>query len=346
MKIGVLGAGSWGLTLAWLWSKAGVDTAKADVWVWDRKPEKIESIRENRHITFPLPIDLPESIGLVTDFTSELPDTDIIVLAVTAEGTRSACQLLQKAGILTSTIIVNTSKGIELSSLKRLSQVIQEELPRNRQAVLSGPTLAKEVLKGLPTAASIASEDLDLAEQLQSCLSRDYHLRLYSNPDVTGVELGGALKNIFAISSGYITGKELGDNARAAFLTRGLAEMTRFSIRLGAQEMTLYGLSGLGDLLATSSSPLSRNFQVGYLLAQGKKLPEILEEIKVVAEGVQTAQAVKLLAEKLDVDMPIVQELNRALFESPSEALLIKSLMGRKLTSEKSMGSNFAQERI
>jgi glycerol-3-phosphate dehydrogenase (NAD(P)+) len=346
MKIGIMGAGSWGLTLAWLWAKPGADTAKADVWLWDRKPEKIESIRENRNRTFPLPVDLPESVVLTTDVSSELADTDIVVLAVTAEGTRAACQLLQNAGISTTTVVVNTSKGIELASLKRLSQVIKEELPRNRQAVLSGPTLAKEVLKGLPTAASIASEDLDLAEHLQTCLSRDYHLRLYSNPDVTGVELGGALKNIFAISSGYIAGKDLGDNARAALLTRGLAEMTSFSLRLGAQEMTLYGLSGLGDLLATSNSPLSRNFQVGYMLAQGKKLSEVLEEIKVVAEGVQAAQAVKLLAEKLDVDVPIVQEINRALFESPSEAFLIKSLMSRKLTSEKIIGSNFAQDRI
>ena len=193
------------------------------------------------------------------------------------------------------------------------------------------------MLNGLPTAASIACKDLDVAQQLQTWLSRDYHLRLYSNPDVTGVELGGALKNIFAISSGYITAKKLGDNARAALLTRGLAEMTRFSIALGAQEMTLYGLSGLGDLLATSNSPLSRNYQVGQLLAQGKTLPVILNEIKVVAEGVQTAQAVYRLAQKMDLDMPIVQEINRALFEAPSEELLIKSLMSRKLKSEKTI---------
>lgn len=335
MKIGVLGAGSWGLTLAWLWSKQNEEDPKTEVWLWDRSPDKLEAIRQNRNITFPVPVALPESIRLTPDITQELADTDIIVLVVTAEGTRSVCKQLCDAGISRKTVIVNASKGIELVTLKRLSQVIQEELPRNPQAVLSGPTLAKEILAGLPTAASIACEDLDLAEQLQTWLSRDYHFRLYSNPDVTGVELGGALKNIFAISSGYISGKKLGDNARAALLTRGLAEMTRFSLCLGAQEMTLYGLSGLGDLLATSNSPLSRNFQVGYMLAQGKTLPDILKEIKVVAEGVPTAQAVYQLAQKLDLEMPITQEINRALFEAPSEELLIRSLMSRKLKSEK-----------
>lgn len=335
MKIGILGSGSWGLTLAWLWANNPHEGEDRQVWLWDRKPEKIETLQQNRDLTFPLKLTLPDRVTLCTDIAQELADTDIIVLGVTAEGTRSVCELLAQAKLPKNTIIVNASKGIELPSLKLLSQVIQEALPHNRQAVLSGPTLAKEILKGLPTAASIASKDLDLAEHLQSVLSCDYRFRLYSNPDVTGVELGGALKNIFAISSGYISAKQLGDNARAALLTRGLAEMTRFSLRLGAQEMTLYGLSGLGDLLATSHSPLSRNFQVGALLAQGKKLPEILDEIKVVAEGVQTAQAVKLLAEKLGIEMPIVVETNRALFEAPSDELMIKSLMSRKLKSEK-----------
>jgi len=334
MKIGVLGAGSWGLTLAWLWATPMDGESPPDVWLWDRKVEKIDQIAQNREITFPVPVSLPDHVRLVRDLGPELADTDVLALAVTAEGTRTVCAQLAEAGLPSHVAIVNTSKGIELETLKRLSQVIQEELPRNPQAVLSGPTLAREILKGLPTAASIASDDLDLAEKLQSALSRDYRLRLYSNPDVTGVELGGALKNIFAISSGYMTTKQLGDNAKAALLTRGLAEMTRFSLRLGAQESTLYGLSGLGDLLATSNSPLSRNYQVGELLAQGKDLPQILEEIRVVAEGVQTAQAVHRLAEKLGLDMPIVAEINRALFEAPSETFLIRSLMSRKLKSE------------
>lgn len=336
MKIGVLGAGSWGLTLAWLWARyPGAGGQFDNVWLWDRKPEKITALEADRNITFPLVLTLPDSVVLSQQIELHLHDTDILILAVTAEGTRPVCRMLAEVGLPTTTILVNASKGIELGSLKRLSQVIQEELPRNPHAVLSGPTLAKEILMGLPTAASIASEDLDLSEKLQGCLSRDYQLRLYSNPDVIGVELGGALKNIFAISSGYIAAKNLGDNARAALLTRGLAEMTRFSLHLGAQEMTLYGLSGLGDLLATSNSPLSRNFQVGTLLAQGKPLSEILDEIKVVAEGVSTAQAVAQLARKLGIEMPIVQEINRALFESPSEEHLIKSLMSRKLKSEK-----------
>ncbi len=333
VKIGIMGAGSWGLTLAWLWAKDNVPATT--VWLWDRNSEKIKTLGENRAVSFPVQVELGESVILTDNLETVLADTDVIVLAVTADGTRAACRMLCEFGVSAKTIIVNASKGIELSSLKRLSQVIQEELPRNPQAVMSGPTLAKEILRGLPTAASIASKDLDLAEQLQGLLSRSYQFRLYSNPDVTGVELGGALKNIFAISSGYIAAKQLGENARAALLTRGLAEMTRFCLRMGAQEMTLYGLSGLGDLIATSNSPLSRNYQVGYLLAQGLKLPQVLEQIQVTAEGVQTAQAVVQLAEKLDLDMPISVEINRALFDAPSEELLIKSLMSRKLKSEK-----------
>lgn len=337
MKLGILGAGSWGLTLARLWATSGPDGSTQtlpEVWVWDRNPEKIAQFQANRDITFPLPMTLPPSLILTSDMASMLSGTDIIVLAVTAEGTRAVCRQLFEYGVSREAVIINTSKGIEQGTFKRLSQVIQEELPWNPQAVMSGPTLAPELLRGLPTAASLACEDFDLAEQLQTTLSRNCQFRLYSNPDVTGVELGGALKNIFAIASGYITERKLGDNARAALITRGLSEMTQFAVRLGAQEMTLYGLSGLGDLMATCHSPLSRNFQVGAMLAQGMTLPEIMERLKVVAEGVQTTHVVSMLAEKLGVAMPIVSEINRALSEPLVEDSIIRSLMSRKLTSE------------
>lgn len=329
-KLAILGAGSWGLTLAWL----ACDNLK-DVWVWDRKPEKIEKFKADRNVTFPLEMTLPSTLNLTADLNEAVQDADAIIMVVTTTGTREVARALREdADIPPETIIVNASKGIEYPSLKRLSEVVTEELPDNPFAVLSGPTLAKEILGGLPTACSIASVDVEVAEYLQVHLSREYRFRLYSNSDVIGVELGGSLKNIFAIASGYMEAKKLGDNARAALLTRGLAEMTRFSVSLGADEQTIYGLSGLGDLLATCNSPLSRNYQVGFRLGQGQTLDQILDDLKVVAEGVKAAQAVSLLADKLLLDTPIVKQVERALAGYLSEEMLIKSLMSRKLKSE------------
>lgn len=338
MMIGVLGAGSWGLTLAWLFSKAKGDNPSPDVWLWDRSPEKIASLQENRTVTFPVPVTLPESVVLTDRLDALLGQTDILILAVTAKGTRPVCKQLFEAGLGAHTLVVNASKGLDGESLKRLSQVITEMLPHNTNAVLSGPTLAVEILRGLPTAASIACQDLDVSEYLQNALSRSHYFRLYSNPDVIGVELGGALKNIFAIASGYISHKQLGDNARSALLTRGLDEMTRLSVRLGAQPMTLYGLSGLGDLLATSNSPLSRNYQLGVRLAQGQALDDILADMRVAVEGVQTTRAVVHLTEKLGIELAVVQQIHRALSEPLSEADIIQSLMNRRLRSETTSG--------
>jgi glycerol-3-phosphate dehydrogenase (NAD(P)+) len=329
-KLAILGAGSWGLTLAWL-----ACDGRKEVVLWDRKPQKIEEIKANRQITFPVEVTLPDSLKLTDSLEEAADDADAILLVVTTSGTREVAQALrEKANIDPKTIVVNASKGIEYPSLKRMSDVLIEELPDNPFAVLSGPTLAKEILSGLPTACSIASAERDISEYLQVHLSREGLFRLYSNTDVIGVELGGALKNIFAIASGYMSAKNLGDNARAALLTRGLAEMTRFSVALGADAQTLYGLSGLGDLLATCNSPLSRNFQVGYQLAQGKTMAQVLEDLKVVAEGVKAAQAVNQLSQKLEIDTPIVQLVDNALKGGFSDEMLIKSLMSRKLKTE------------
>lgn len=329
-KLAILGAGSWGLTLAWL----SCDGRK-DVVLWDRKPDKIAQLRANRKVTFPVELELPESLILTDSLEEAAEGADAILLVVTTSGTREVAQALrQKARISHKTIVINASKGIEYPSLKRMSDVLMEELPDNPFAVLSGPSLAKEILNGLPTACSIASTDRDIAEYLQVHLSREGLFRLYSNTDVIGVELGGALKNIFAIASGYMSAKNLGDNARAALLTRGLAEMTRFSVSLGANDQTLYGLSGLGDLLATCNSPLSRNYQVGFQIAQGKTMEEILTGLKVVAEGVKAAQAVSQLSEKLGIDTPIVHLVGNAINGEFSEEMLIRSLMSRKLKTE------------
>jgi glycerol-3-phosphate dehydrogenase (NAD(P)+) len=330
-KLAVLGAGSWGLTLAWL-----ACDGRKDVWLWDRKPEKIQALRENRQVTFPVEVTLPQSLHLTDSLVEAVAGADAVLLVVTTAGTREVARALRETTQLSpDVVLVNCSKGIEFPSLKRISEVLVEELPDNPFAVLSGPTLAKEILSGLPTASSIACVDLEVAEYLQVHLSRENLFRLYSNTDVIGVELGGSLKNIFAIASGYMQAKQLGDNARAALITRGLAEMTRFSVSLGADVQTLYGLSGLGDLLATCNSPLSRNYQVGYRLGQGQTLDEILQDIKVVAEGVKTTHAVVQLSDKLQLDTPIVRQVEMALSGVLSKEMIIKSLMSRKLKSEK-----------
>lgn len=338
-KLSILGAGSWGLTLAWLYADPSYSSYTRDVCLWDRKPEKIAELSENRQVTFPVPVELPEQLHLTDDLNDTVHEADIILLVVTSAGTRETARKLRETGCLRpDTVIVNCSKGIELPSLKRMSDVLKEELPDNPTAVMSGPTLAKEILAGLPTAASVACDDPEIAEYLQIYLTHDRLLRLYSNTDVVGVELGGSLKNIFAIASGFMRSKQLGDNAWASLVTRGLAEMTRFSVAMGAKPETLYGLSGLGDMLATCNSPLSRNYQVGLGLAEGKPLDQVLTELQVVAEGVKTTEAVHRIAANADIDMPVVDMVYRSLSEPFNEEMIIKSLMRRKLKSESPTG--------
>lgn len=328
-KLAILGAGSWGLTLAWLNA-----SQHENVWLWDRNADKVATMSRDRKLLFPVPVILPQKLNLTASLAEAVRDADVILLVVTVSGTREVLrQLRDQAHIPETTVLVNASKGIEFPSLKRMSEVFAEELPHNPYAVLSGPTLALEILNGLPTACSIACADLEIAEALQRDLSHDL-FRLYSNTDVTGVELGGALKNIFAIASGYMQEKKLGDNALGALITRGLAEMTRFSVALGADQESLYGMSGLGDLLATANSPLSRNFQVGARLARGETLDNILADLKVVAEGVKTTHAVYELSRKMGLDTPIVDMVEMCLSGPFSEKMIVKSLMTRKLKSE------------
>ncbi|MEB3287942.1 MAG: NAD(P)H-dependent glycerol-3-phosphate dehydrogenase [Vampirovibrionales bacterium] len=340
-KLAILGAGSWGLTLAWLAclrdpAETGAPApSECQIVLWDRTAAKIEAIKKNRAITFPVNVTLSNTLELTASLAEAVQDADVVLLAVTSNGTREVARQLKASGALSKNcILVNCSKGIEFSTLKRISQVLDEEVPENRNAVLSGPALAKEILAGLPTACAVAAKDAETAEYLQHHLGHERLLRLYSNTDVTGVELGGSLKNVFAIPSGYMQAKKLGDNAQASLITRGLAEMTRFSVALGAKPETLYGLSGLGDLLATCNSPLSRNYQVGARLAQGETLENILSDLKVVAEGVKTTYAVLELAKQLGIDMPIVEVVKRSLSEKISEKDIIKSLMSRKLKPE------------
>ena len=270
MKLAVLGAGSWGLVLTWLLSN-NFDT----ITLWGREEDMDDDFKITKRKTHPIEVQLPEKIELTTNLAHAIDGAEIILMVVSTSGTRPVSKQLFDAGIKPEQIIVNASKGIELPSLNTLSNVIKEELPHNFVAVLSGPTLAGEVLKGLPTAASVACENIEVANKIQGALTFENKFRLYTNTDVIGVELGGSLKNVIAIASGFVDAMNYGNNARGSILTRGLAEIVRISLALGANPSTLYGLSGIGDLIATCSSPLSRNYQVGYKLGEGNKLNDI-----------------------------------------------------------------------
>lgn len=337
-KIVVLGAGSWGLTLAWLAASQEGEHRPKEVVLWSRNPEKVARLRGNRQLNFPVPVTLPDSLVITSELGEAIVQADAVILVVTSRATISVAQQVVATGKLhAKTAIINASKGLDPDTLLPLSQALKQVLPEGQPiAVVSGPTLAKEILNGLPTACSLAVENQGVAQRLQTVLTCHKRFRLYTNTDVLGVELGGALKNIFAIASGYMAAKKLGDNARAALITRGLAEMTRLSLAMGAEAETLYGLSGLGDLLATCYSPLSRNYQVGYRLGNGEVLQAILDDLQVVAEGIPTTYAVCKLGRKLGIETPIADMVQSFLEgQCVSEEAMIQGLMSRKLKSEK-----------
>ncbi len=329
MKLTVLGAGCWGLTLAWLMS----DNFE-DVTVWGRECDLSKDLIENKHASKPLEVQLSSKTVITSDLSSAISGADIILSVVATSGTRDVAQNLKKAGIKNDQILVNASKGIELPSLMRMSEVIKEVLPDQKLVILSGPTLAKEVLAGKPTAACVASEDIKTAEFVQKACNVPGRFRLYTNPDVIGVELGGSLKNVIAIASGFAHEMNLGDNCTGTLLTRGMAEIVRVSIRLGANPSTLYGLSGMGDLIATCSSPMSRNYTVGSMLGKGKKIDDILRELGSVAEGVKTSKAICELAKKLDIEVPVSSAIYEAVYTDITPRELLDKLMNRKLKEE------------
>lgn len=331
MKLTVLGAGCWGLTLAWL-----LTDNFDEVVVWGRDQDLPFELKEQKRIFKPLEIQLADKVQISSDLEASIKDADIILLVVATSGIRNVCGSLKAVGIKDEQILVNASKGIELPSLMRMSEVIKDVLPNQSLAILSGPTLAKEVLMGKPTAASVASEDMEIAKKVQNACSVSGKFRLYTNKDIAGVELGGSLKNVIAIASGFAHAMDLGDNCAGALLTRGMAEIVRISVKLGASPSTLYGLSGMGDLIATCSSPMSRNYTVGSLLGKGKKIDAILNELGSVAEGVKTSKAVCELAKKLDIEVPISSAIYEAVYTDITPKALLDKLMNRELKEEES----------
>lgn len=329
MKLTVLGAGCWGLTLAWL-----LTDNFDEVYVWGREDDIKGELKEQKRVSKPIEVQLADKVQVTSDLKKAIENADIILIVVSTAGTRPVCQALKEAGIKDEQILVNASKGIELPSLMRISEVIKDVLPTQSVAVLSGPTLAREVLQGKPTAASVASEDIEIAKKVQKSCTVPGKFRLYANKDVAGVEFGGSLKNVIAIASGFAHAMDLGDNCAGALLTRGMAEIVRVSVKLGANPSTLYGLSGMGDLIATCSSPMSRNYTVGSLLGKGKKIDDILSELGSVAEGVKTSKAVCELAKKLGIEVPVSSAIFEAVYTEITPQELLNKLMTRELKEE------------
>ena len=322
-KISVLGSGSWGLALALLLHNNG-----HEVLLWSARPENARKRREKRENPDRLPgVRLPDEIDVLTDMERALKDVDVTVLAVASPYIRSTAHKMAPF-VCKDQKIVNVAKGIEEKTLKTLSEVIEEEIPQGNVAVLSGPSHAEEVGRGLPTTCVISAHSQETAEYLQSIFMSPV-FRVYTTPDILGVELGGALKNVIALAAGTADGLGYGDNTKAALITRGITEIGRLGKKMGAQMETFYGLSGIGDLIVTCASKHSRNRKAGYLIGQGYTMEEAMKEVQMVVEGVYSARAARELAEKYEVEMPIITEVNRVLFEGKSAAEAVMDLMLR-----------------
>ena len=321
LTITVLGAGSWGTALAKLVADQG-----HQVRLWSRRPEHAQAIQQTRTNERYLPgFTLPATLECTSELERALRGTEMIVSVVPSHGLRAT---LDEAAKLfpADAPIVSASKGIENSTLMLVSQIFEEHLPRDRHRLLtylSGPSFAKEVAQGMPTAVSIAGLDAGVTEHVQRTFTTD-RFRSYTTDDVVGVEFGGALKNVIAIAAGISDGLGFGHNTRAALITRGLAEISRIAVKQGANPLTLAGLAGMGDLVLTCTGDLSRNRSVGMELGRGRKLPEILASMTMVAEGVKTTKSAFDLAAKIGVTMPIVGEMHEVLYgaKSPTEAVV------------------------
>ncbi|HMM47003.1 MAG TPA: NAD(P)H-dependent glycerol-3-phosphate dehydrogenase [Thiobacillaceae bacterium] len=327
MKLAVLGAGAWGTALAASWAP------HHSVALWGRNAQELAAMRAAGVNTRYLPdCPLPPELRFEADIDQAIEGAELLVIAVPTGGLRPTLSAL--AGRRALPPLAWVCKGFEPGGRKLPHELVDELLPAHRAtAVLSGPSFAQEVARGYPTALTLASADGALAHRLAEALS-GHRLRIYAHDDVVGVEVGGALKNVMAIAAGICDGLELGHNARAALITRGLAEMTRLGVRLGGHFETFMGLSGLGDLILTTTGDLSRNRQVGLRLARGRRLDAILSELGHVAEGVTTARAVVALADEMQVDMPIARAISRMLFEDLPAAQAVDILLNRELKAE------------
>lgn len=327
-RISVIGAGSWGIALANLLAGNG-----HDVTVWSIMKDEIEMLDKNHEHLDKLPgVKLNDSIKYTTDLEMACKDKDILVLAVPSVYTRNTSHSMAPY-VTDGQIIVNVAKGVEENTLLTLSDIIEEEIPCANVCVLSGPSHAEEVGRGLPTTVVVGSRDQKTAEYLQDTFMNDF-FRVYTSSDILGIELGGALKNVVALAAGIADGLGYGDNAKAALITRGISEIARLGIAMGGQFETFCGLTGIGDLIVTCASMHSRNRRAGILIGQGKSADEAMAEVKMVVEGVYSAKAAMGLSKKYNVDLPIIAEVNKILFENKPPKDVGRCLMNREKKDE------------
>jgi glycerol-3-phosphate dehydrogenase (NAD(P)+) len=327
-SVTILGAGSWGLTLAHLWCHG-----ERLVKVYCRNEANALKLATTRQMEKPRAHQISPDLVITSSLEEALEHTEFVVFACTSQSMRELASRVAPLLGDSNKVLVSATKGLELGTQLRMSEILTELMPSAGIASLSGPNLADEVLSGLPTTSVVASRDIELARSLQSQLSAP-KFRVYASDDPVGVELGGTLKNVIALAAGACDGLSLGINAKASLLTRGLAEMTRFSVRLGARPQTMAGLAGMGDLFATCSGPLSRNYRVGFELARGRPLALILEDLGAVAEGVPTAEAVCELSKRLGLELPIAEQVESTLKGNSTPAGAIMALLSRPLASE------------
>jgi len=328
LKIAVLGSGGWGTAIAIMLSKKGYDIS---LWSWQQ--EESRRLAETRENLEYLPgVIIPNNIYCTWDMEECVRNADVIVSAVPSHAVRNTSRTL-KNFIKDHQIIVNVSKGLEEGTLMRLSQVISQEIPHVKLAVMSGPSHAEEVARDMPTTNVVAASTRNIAEFVQDVFMNP-KFRVYTNPDVIGVELGGALKNVIALCAGIADGLGFGDNTKAALMTRGITEIARLGVAVGGKLETFAGLSGIGDLIVTCTSMHSRNRRAGILIGQGKSLEEALKEVHMVVEGVKTTSAAYQLAKRHNVRMPIVTEAYNVLFENKDPKVAVVDLMMRAKTHE------------
>lgn len=322
-NIGIIGGGSWGTALGLLLNS---NNHKVDIWIRDNNQvEEIKKIRENKRY---LPeVCIPEEIEVTSDIEKVIFNKEILVIAVPTHAVRQTLNDYKEL-ISKEQILLNVAKGIENDTLYRISQIVHEILPNNSYAVLSGPSHAEEVARNIPTTVVVASEVMEVAEYIQDVFMGPY-FRVYTNPDVIGVELGGALKNVIALGAGISDGLGYGDNTKAAIMTRGIIEISRLGQKMGANKNTFAGLTGIGDLIVTCTSMHSRNRRAGILIGQGEDLDKVVEKVGMVVEGIKTTKSAYELSMKYNVNMPITKEIYEVLYEGKDVKNSVFNLMLR-----------------
>jgi glycerol-3-phosphate dehydrogenase (NAD(P)+) len=326
-QISILGSGSWGNTLAFLFGQ------NHKIILWDRNPGRVRILNKTRRFKRPIKHKYPDNV-LITNDLKEALTSKIIINAISLKGMEEVFAEIAKFKIKNDIVFVNASKGIDSHNLQTPSEIIHTYLPNNPQAVISGPNLAKELIKGKPMVTEIASHDIRIAEKLQQELNNP-SLRIYINDDVKGVELCAALKNVMAIAAGSADALKLGDSAKASLITRGLNEISKLLEIYGCNPKTIMGPAGIGDLIATCSSTLSRNYRVGFFLAEGKKLNDIVKNLGEVAEGINTAHAVYKICQEKNIQLPIAEQVKKLVDGEVSAVEAVINLMTRPLNNKK-----------